>query len=83
MSKNEEIRVAIVRLVNKKGTFTRLRRSIQHLYPIEVTSEHKSDKLDNSIDVPETEIPQVRIRPRRVAAMNTDLIRQLVDQSTD
>ena len=65
VNKDEEIRGAIVRLVNKKGTFTRLRRSIQHLYPIEVTSEHKGDKLDNSIDVPETDIPQVRIRPRR------------------
>eukprot|EP00794_Sanderia_malayensis_P001251 gene1251-biopygen480 len=82
VSEDKQVRGAVISLVNTKGTFTRLRRSVQHLYPIEVTAnDERGKKLSKFDDIEETEGP--RVRPRGVAAMNADLIRKIVDKSID
>eukprot|EP00794_Sanderia_malayensis_P018748 gene18748-20637_t len=56
VSEDKQVRGAVIRLVNTKGTFTRLRRSVQHLYPIEVTAnDERGKKLSKFDDIEETE----------------------------
>ena len=86
-SKDNEFRGAEIRVVNRKGTLTRLRRPIQSLFPIEVNHHQEQGKNINSLPVDE-ENDRVLIEekserpPKRLAAQNADLLRRLtVDQS--
>ena len=84
-SNDGEIRGAIVRLVNTKGTLTRLKRPLQLLYPIEVNSdeEDRGNTLNISIDEPPLNTEDHERPPRRVAAMNAYLKRRIIDHPTD
>eukprot|EP00112_Aurelia_sp_Birch-Aquarium-sp1_P019023 Seg4627.3 transcript_id=Seg4627.3/GoldUCD/mRNA.D3Y31 product="hypothetical protein" protein_id=Seg4627.3/GoldUCD/D3Y31 len=84
-SNDGEIRGASVRLVNTKGTLTRLKRPLQLLYPIEVNSDEDRGK---TLDISLNEEPPLNVEehtrpPRRVAAMNADLIRRTIDHPVD
>ena len=86
-SEDREIRGAKVRIVNRKGTLTRLRRLIQSLLPIEVNCKEQGKNI-HSLLVDEENDKEKTVEkpdrpPRRLAAENADLYRKLtvVDQS--
>ena len=86
-SKDNKFRGAKIRVVNRKGTLTRLTRPIQSLFPIEVNQHQEQGKNINSLPVDE-ENDRVLIEekserpPKRLAVQNADLLRRLtVDQS--
>ena len=76
-SKDNQIRGAKVRVVNNRGTFTRLRRPIQSLFPLEVNHHQEQGKNINSLPV-DGENDRLMIEekperpPRRLAAQNAN-----------
>ena len=78
------MRAAVIKVVGGKGNqLQRLRRSIQHLIPIEVRAEKRqdSDVLNADCDEPKDEaVLEGRCnRPRREAAVIGELKRMFAD----
>ena len=75
-------RAAIVRVANSEGNPRRLRRSIKHLFPLEVNFQNtelessSSKEPDTSnLDVAQSSVRNTR--PRRMAAVNGEMLRRL------
>ena len=82
-SGDNEIRGAIVKVsTHSRGRSSTLKRPIQHLYPVEVSGRNTENLTTKIVDEPATcENQSVkRTSPRRMAAINADIIRRLNDE---
>ena len=79
---DNEIRGAIVKVsAHARGRSSTLKRPIQHLYPVELSERNTENLTTKVVDEPATcENQSVkRTLPRRMAAINADIIRRLND----
>ena len=75
-------RAAIVRVANSAGNPRRLRRSIKHLFPLEVNFQNTERESPSSKepDTSNSDVAQSSVRntcPRRMAAVNGEMLRRL------
>jgi len=73
-----KVRAAVVNMTDPWGGTRLLRRSIKHLYPIEVNSNDISSVSQSEVqeDVPESMLSPSTGRPRRLAAVAGEEIRR-------
>ena len=80
---NNNNRAAVVKVANSERNPRLLKRSVKHLYPLEinyqVTDEVARRDTNTSDEPEETSVPTVTHRPRRLAAMTGETIRRLVN----
>lgn len=73
-------RGAVLRVASKKGKHLKLRRPIQKLVPLEVSTGKPPENGNvGAVQQPEPH-PETSRPPRRAAAATADMIRRLVDQ---
>lgn len=77
-----KVRAAVIKVLNSNGKITRLRRSVKHLYPIEVNNENNEvNNREKAAPLPHKEPEQFNSnRPRRAAAIIGELKRQTLGQ---
>ena len=82
VGEDQQVRAAIVKVSDPQGNTRLLRRSVKHLYPIEVRNDTEEsqtpNKEENTVTVYSSKIPestesQRNRRPRREAAMKGEL----------
>ena len=82
-SGDNEIRGAIIKVsTHARGRSSTLKRPLQHLYPVELSGRNTENLTTRVVDEPATcENQSVkRTLPRRMAAINADIIRRLNDE---
>ena len=82
-SGDNEIRGAIVKVsTHARGRLSTLKRPIQHVYPVELSGRNTENLRTKVVDEPATcENRSVkRTLPRRMAAINADIIGRLNDE---
>jgi hypothetical protein len=77
------VRAAVIRVLNKRGNIIRLRRSVKHLYPVEV-KVNTNDIETNTTKEPVPSQQQTEAvdnqRPRRNAAVTGELRRRMLKE---
>ena len=73
-------RGAVLRVVSKKGSHLKLRRPIQKLVPLEVSTGKQPENGNVGAAQQPKPRPETSRPPRRAAAATADMIRRLVDQ---
>ena len=76
---DEHVRAAVIRMSDEKGHVKLLQRSIQHLIPLEVSTEDTSEDTTNELPSPteDTRSPsQDSTRSKRRAVVKGEIIRR-------
>ena len=74
-SADDNVRAAVVKVITKTGRPGTMKRPVQKLFPLEVQEDVTNDEQP-----PERREPNGVRRTRRLAALNADYIRRLIDQ---